>query len=580
MSDPTMTRNPTILGRLLRAIRTLPPVPNGAAAQGTSDFFGSPVRALGIDMPNLEVHACQHVQGGKSTRIEFPPVEGSPVGAEPFLLIDWEAIARMRQEGLHENPHSTLVFLELLRCIAAPFTGSEGTLIPSGVFRPHLLPQEYFLEDPDDPGDYKRATRTLRTSFLSVYTYVLIRCLVERKPEWGTSIFGCPDSDERIKRLRNTLDRTRASEEDKWAPIHAAAVLFVGSQTFHQFYHDAVRANQPPRILRYAAGPRPKSFHALFREEFGETRRISLPAPLALLLQINLDDRNQTGTLPLLPKALREHAHVLYDEHRVERVEHMLRTNGSAPWLTVDFTAEELTPGTTKPSLSYINHACFCMLVERLLTTDCALNVESDVVEKPTMQPNLEVVRKWEEAVTRQIESLGEKVAEDAGRLRRRSDETRGARLRETSPRAFYFSDDGLATLTRPQRRGVPFTCTVQRTSGGLQAIGTIWVPVPRHLVQNKLTIELQVLRFELTSEAACGWRLIPLPAMVTDYFIVDEGALLCLELERAADGALPGGLRAATFRTQATMRMEQVPSEEGEATTLSCVIACIDDTP
>jgi hypothetical protein len=579
MSDLTVTDGLSVLGRCLREIRSLAPEQTAAPDERARDFFGSPFRALGIDAPYLEARALPpHPRQGEPA-VAFPPLEGSPDGAAPFQLFDWEVVAQMRKSGVHDIPHSLLAYLELLRCIASPLAGSGGIRMPRGVCRPYVLPQEYFREDPDEPCNYKRATRVLRRSFLALYGHVLLRCLAARNEEWVAFIFDCPDCDERMRRLKAELLRNTSADEERWAAVSAAAVLFVGSNTFRQLYLGTQRRRRVPQIHSRGAGARTHLFHTIYEEEFGRAREMMLPAPLALCLHMTLDDRNETGTLALFPKALQEHAYVLCDEQRIERAERMLWADEHASWFPVRFTRQELSQGTTKPSSLYTSHASFCVILERLLATDSVLEggIHCAAPENPTVQNSDGTAAEGELALQRQIDSLGEEIARHGKTRRSRPDEARGSRFRESEPAVFEFSTDGFATLTLPQRQriGQPLICTVQREAVGLLDAGTIWVPVPRHLVRGKLRVELHVLRFDF-AQGQPGWRMTALPASVTDYFIVDAGVLLCLELERDIDEALPAGLPEAIFHTRASMRMTGVPGEEDWAS-LSCVIACFE---
>ena len=178
-------------------------------------------------------------------------------------------------------------------------------------------------------------------------------------------------------------------------------------------------------------------------------------------------------------------------------------------------------------------------------------------------------------ALRRQIDSLAAEVGSEHGAADSARAKRGGTRFVGRPPDGdFEFSSDGVATLTFGRLSGAsrPLVCKVQESAEGPVPVGSILVPVARHLVRGKLDIEFHVLRLELCEGTATPWRVRRLEAHLTDHFIVDEGAIFCIELE-GSDFADSG------FRTHASMRMTGVPGESPEAR-LCCVIVCVARNP
>lgn len=544
----------TVLGACLHAVRSLPHASASSSGLPAPDFFGSPFRALDINAPWLEAPRSM-------------PLEGVPDAETPFELLDWEEIARARKAGANCVPHQLLVFLELLRCIASPMTGVEGLRLRRGVCRPDVLPQEYFREDPEQPCDYIRATCTLRRGFFLLYGHLLLRTLARRDEALISAIFDVDSADERMRRLRAIVRRPAGMDEKCWRTLSTSAVLFVGSQTFRQSFLGRSGRDSLPSLNLRGAGAPTRLCRDLYEEEFGVAAEIALPAPLALILHLTLDDRSESPALALLPKSLHERAHILCDEQRVDRVARMLAIDQCGAWLPVRFTRQELWNGTTKPSSLYTNFAGFCLALEFLLDQDLA------AIELPT-RPAAENAMAQEEdlAVHQQIAALGAEIAKEIGDAGPARTKRIGTRFLAGMPHSdFEFSSDGFATLTFGRLSGAsrPLICKVQQRAAGPVPIGAILVPIPRHLVRGKLSVEFHVFRFELVSGGQPPWRMTRLTANATDHFIVDAGALFCIELE---DPAFAEG----RFHTHASMRMTGVPGESPDAR-LCCVIACVE---
>jgi hypothetical protein len=574
MMIKTNSMRSSVLGTCLRNVRSLTTGCSTGPGVPGADFFGGIVRTLGIDAPHLEVRAPHR----GDPALSFPPLEGVTDCDEPFDLLDFEELSNLRDAGVHNIPHPALIFGELLRCISSPQPGPEATLMSVGVLRADTLPSGYFRENADVSND--RATNTLRRSFFGLYGHILLRCLERRSAVLTRFLFDADNSSERVKRFGAVLRTCGASGEAHWDVVSGGAMLFVGALLYDKMYLASGRCTDPPTLDQGVAGAPTSLYHALYAQFFGKTPETTLPAPLAVLLGMTLDNRGSRTQLALFPGKLRQHAHVLSDERRIERIERMLAPEERASWLRVEFSRIEDRNGSTVPSLLVVSHASFCVALERLLEADLA-TIERAVcmASAPAMSANALPSPIQDSPLQRQIAALAAEIDLEyralAGAKKRTTSGTRFARI--TLAQDLEFSTDGFATLTFPHARGAgrPLACRVQQGTDGPVPAGTIWVPIARHLVREKLGVELHVFHAEFDGSDG-RYRLVPLPATVVDLFIVDDGALLCIELDATDNPTKPKSLAQGGFRTLASMRMTTAAAGEGEAR-LCCVIACFE---
>jgi hypothetical protein len=263
-------------------------------------------------------------------------------------------------------PVRVVVFLETLRCIAAPKTDTNVDRLDKGLLTPKKLPKGYLsqhlrgfngplvIKDNEPTGrvlNDAEQRKLFRQTFLAVYTHLLLRHLAVKRPEFIASVVDTEDSQKRGLLFKQSLKNVA---DPNWAAAIRAAYHCIRTDKFRDLYLE------PIHFLKGLGGLDFQPLHfGGFRVQPAD-RFIRLPATLEAILHLCIDRAGSKGEL------YADHCQWMHealdDERRIERADEILQPD---KWHLHTFPAggsqHELGPG-----VSLATWSCLCAVLEAL----------------------------------------------------------------------------------------------------------------------------------------------------------------------------------------------------------------------
>ncbi len=532
-----------------------------------------------------------------------------------------------------------VVFLEALRCIAAPITDTNVSYLPQGMLAPDCLKRGYFCqtvrkknghddgliwppasvvhgnEAKADPfvagGDRRLQDRMFRSSILATYTHVLLRSAAKRFPRFCSEVVEQPDHRVRYETFRQAL----ATEENaSWRPVVDAAAAFIRHAAFHRLYledhfGDSLRGlEKDTRLSGRRAVMEPVTLTVATTEQHDICLSMQLPPILAALLHVCVSGTGVSGSL--FPETHKRLAPLLYDEHRAGRLAHMLKrtsepgglhnlgdsADGSC-WVMLDVPHD--TGKTPVPSAALVEWASFCLVIEAILAQELVLPTSLAASSRePGKPPRIHMQKDSKTAQDHPAEE------HQAGGVNDPSQQFRDALQRQQSALEKIISQwvsgrDARMPAPRDQRFALtevhPSTDTLVFMPSGLAdlaagpraidcrveheddaAIPSGAIWLPMPQHLVGTKLDLDAVVFRYEpSSKGTDAHLDPLDFVFAEYFAHDEGVLYSLEPADWDNPAWPEGWGKGNYRVFANLGLVGTRRDPKH---LLCVIVCVDE--
>lgn len=379
----------TLLRRLLEAARTLDGTVDASGYEGlpdyirSRDFYGSPLNNIeaAVPYPHLPLRPDPLWQADAMDEpARYPPHTAMELQGNTDIEIDvvstWPIPPLPDEGGL---PVRAVIFLEALRCIAAPKTDTNVEYLAEGILAPKKLMQGYFTQviqgyngplvlrnneptgqNMDDPGlrGELLQRRLFRETFLAVYTHVLLRHLAVRQRSFVTSIVNTLDDRKRGNLFKQALS---LPQDSPWTAAINSAYHCIRRPTFRQLFLGPDGHHGPATYLIGLDGlselPLGKP-GAYFLEP--HERTIRLPKTLAALMHLCIERAGPKGSL------FADNAGwmrtILEDAERFERIDDLLSPEH---WLEFEFPAGD-KQHDGGPGVHLATWSCLCAVFEAL----------------------------------------------------------------------------------------------------------------------------------------------------------------------------------------------------------------------
>lgn len=510
-------------------------------------------------------------------------------------------------------PESWVIFLELLRCIAAPLVNTDPPdYHETGYLIPKFLPGLYFYHNSvGAAGSPACHSTALRKSVLKSYTLILLRHLTCQNEAFASQILLKHDGRLRCERFKQAL--SGAGSASVWTDIITKAATFLGSKPYGDVFlqplftrslqglkHPAEQRGRPAETNRKIDGN-------TIEHLLNNPTATALPRTLSALIHLwleNFGNPNSDGGQPptMFTDTMAEHLKdVLSGHDRRHLAETLLQTD---TWKSYEFSKSDkvLRPnGTSRkvdgaPSISTANWMCFCLVLEALIAGELqpvlstAVSPTSghgfqpdafggvvnnqNIAEEPSHSPNF--IKKQDAMCTDIIKRINDRKADyvDRSRLAATDHTEMPDSLRNLfQPADFQFQTAGKYNLAG--KVSVLLNCPVEKDIDSDIPRGGIWLPLPRISdLENSIGLDVEVLVYRYNGDSAADQdKLTLLDIGIVDEYRYRDGLLFALEPVDWLDPQLPAGYDQAEFDTVSIFGLVG-DAEEPES--MLIMIACV----
>lgn len=514
-------------------------------------------------------------------------------------------------------PESWVIFLELLRCIAAPLVNTDlPEYHETGYLIPKFLPGLYFYHNSvGAAGSPACHSTALRKSVLKSYTLILLRHLTCQNESFANQILLKHDGKLRKERFFRAL--LSVGSESAWADVISKAATFLGSKPYGDVFlqplftrslqglkHPAEQRGRPAETNRKIDGN-------TIEHLLNNPTATALPRTLSALIHLWLENFGSpiaeagrpTG---MYSNAMAEHLKdVLSGNDRLPLAETLLQTD---TWKSYEFSKSDKVlrqDGTSRkvdgaPSISTANWMCFCLVLEALIAGELqpilstAVSPTSghgsqpdafggvvnnqNIAEESSHSPNF--IKKQDAMCTDIIKRIENPKAGSVARSRLAAPdpiEMPDSLRNLFQPADFQFQTAGKYNLAG--KVSVLLNCPVEKDIDSDIPRGGIWLPLPRISdLENSTSLDVEVLVYRYNGDSAADQdKLTLLDIGIVDEYRYRDGLLFALEPVDWLDPQLPAGYDRAEFDTVSIFGLVG-DAEEPES--MLIMIACVPKLP
>lgn len=536
-------------------------------------------------------------------------------------------------------PESWVIFLELLRCIAAPLENAEPPdYHQTGYLVPKFLPESYFYHNSisDDAEFAAHHSTALRYSILKSYTLILLRHLSCQNEAFASQILLKHDGALRCERFDQAL--IDVGSPSVWTDIIIKAGTFLLSKTYGDvflqtpFTGSLQGLEQSGRQSGRLAGINRKVAGIEIKRLLNSSTATALPRTLSALLHLwreNFGSPNSEGGRPAtmftdtMAERLKDERqegeppkNVLSGKARLDWAKALLQTEA---WESYEFSKNDKvrrSDGTSAkgdgvPSISAANWMCFCLVLEALIAGELqpilsttaspasGHGFQSDacggvvhnpsVAEESTHSPNR--VKKEAAMRTGLILTIEGKTADAVARSRFAAAGRKEApdwlpnNLSPIVDFQFQPADFQFQAASKYKIEATdgicfsPLSCPVEKDIDSDIPRGGIWLPLPRVSdLENSTGLDVEVLVYRYNGDSTADQdKLTLLDIGIVDEYRYKDGLLLALEPADWRNPELPAGYGRAEFDTVSIFGLVGT-AEEPES--MLIMIACVPRAP